>query len=48
MVPLKPKEQACDSCKRGPQQLLIAVMWQGFEQAWCARCVVSGVSVVMV
>ncbi len=41
------KEPACDSCKRGPQQLLIPVVWQGDNQKWCARCVVSGVSTVM-
>ena len=42
---LMTREPACDSCKRGPQQLLIPVMWQGDKQQWCARCVVGGVMV---
>ncbi len=51
-LPLRRVEQrpmtthpACDACKRGPQQLLIPVTWQGKDQKWCARCVVGGVMV---
>ena len=39
------KDPVCDSCKRGPQQLLIPVVWKGDNQKWCARCAVGGVMV---